>query len=118
MATITKRDLVIKVSDETGKTQQEVFGVVQKLLDTVTASLANNDEVVLRNFGVFQVKETKAKVGRNPKNPKVEVKIPARAVVKFQPGKELKEKVARLLPELGEPPRPETPLPSAPSIEN
>ncbi|MDA0812564.1 MAG: integration host factor subunit beta [Verrucomicrobia bacterium] len=100
MATITKRDLVVRISNDSGKTQQEVFDIVQKFLDTVTTCLANNDEVVLRNFGAFQVKETKAKVGRNPNDPKVDVKIPPRAVVKFKPGKEMKEKVATLLPEL------------------
>ena len=100
MATITKRDLVVKLSNETGLTQQQVFAVVQGMIDSVTNSLAKNDEVVLRNFGAFQVKQTRAKVGRNPNNPGVAVPIPPRAVVKFKPGKELKESVARLLPEL------------------
>ena len=100
MATITKRDLVVKISNESGLTQQEVFDVVQNFLDTVTTALANNDEVVLRNFGAFQVRETKAKVGRNPNDPKKDVHIPPRAVVKFKPGKEMKEKVAKLLPEI------------------
>ncbi|MDP6207203.1 MAG: HU family DNA-binding protein, partial [Roseibacillus sp.] len=36
--------------------------------------------------------------GRNPKNPGKDVPIPPRAVVKFKPGKEMKEKVARILP--------------------
>ena len=40
----------------------------------------------------------KAKVGRNPKDPGKDVPIPPRAVVKFKPGKEMKEKVARILP--------------------
>ena len=100
MATITKRDLVVKLSNETGLTQQQVFAVVQGMIDSVTNSLARNDEVVLRNFGAFQVKQTRAKVGRNPNNPGLAVPIPPRAVVKFKPGKELKESVARLLPEL------------------
>lgn len=98
--TVTKRDLVVKISNETGLTQQQVFDVIQRLLDSVTASLAANDEVVLRNFGAFQVRKTKPKVGRNPNRPGTDVKIPARAVVKFKPGKEMKEKVAKLLPEL------------------
>lgn len=103
MATITKRDLVVRISNETNKKQQDVFEIVQKFLDTVTTCLASNDEVVLRNFGAFQVKETKAKVGRNPNDPKVDVRIPPRAVVKFKPGKEMKEKVATLLPQLQSP---------------
>ena len=51
----------------------------------------------MRNFGAFQVKETKAKIGRNPKDPGKDVPIPARAVVKFKPGKEMKEKVSATL---------------------
>lgn len=100
MATITKRDLVIKISNEKGLTQKQVFDVVQCLMDEVTANLAQNNEVVLRNFGAFHVAKTKPKIGRNPKNPKLDVPIPARAIVKFKPGKEMKEKVAKVLPKL------------------
>ena len=98
MNTVTKRDLVVKISNETGLTQQEVFDVIQKTLDSITDALANGDSVVMRNFGAFSVKQTKAKIGRNPKNPGKDVPIPARAVVKFKPGKEMREQVARTLP--------------------
>ena len=94
MATITKRELVIKISNETGLTQQQVFDVIQRTLDSITDSLSNGDTVVMRNFGAFQVKETKAKIGRNPKDPDKDVPIPARAVVKFKPGKGLKDSVS------------------------
>jgi len=107
MATITKRELVIKISNETGLTQSQVFDVIQRTLDSITDSLAHGDSVVMRNFGAFQVKETKAKIGRNPKNPGQDVPIPARAVVKFKPGKEMKEQVAGTLPLIRE--REETP---------
>jgi nucleoid DNA-binding protein len=100
METITKRDLVVKISNKTGLTQQQVFDVIQNTLDTITATLANNDEVVLRNFGSFQVRQTKQKVGRNPNKPGTDVIIPPRAIVKFKPGKQMKERVATLLPEL------------------
>ena len=100
MATITKRDLVVKISNETGKTQQEVFDIIQHFVEQVTSSLANNDDVVLRNFGAFQVTKTKPKIGRNPNKPEAPVPIPARAVVKFKPGKEIKERVAKVLPQL------------------
>ena len=98
MSTITKRDLVVRISNETGLTQQQVFDVVQKTLDAVTLELAQGNTVVMRNFGTFEVCQTKAKVGRNPKDPGKDVPIPPRAVVKFKPGKEMKEKVARILP--------------------
>ena len=103
MDTITKRDLVVKISNKTGLTQQQVFDVIQNTLDTITATLTNNDEVVLRNFGSFQVKQTKQKVGRNPNKPGTDVIIPPRAIVKFKPGKQMKERVATLLPELQQP---------------
>jgi len=102
MATITKRELVIKITDQLGAkgieiTQQDVLEVVQTLIDEITDSLAHGDTVVMRNFGAFQVREMKAKIGRNPKDPAKDVPIPARAAVKFKPGKEMKEKVATTL---------------------
>ncbi|HEY8933343.1 MAG TPA: HU family DNA-binding protein [Rariglobus sp.] len=102
MATITKRELVIKITDQLGErgtevTQQVVFDVVQSLIDEITDCLAKGDTVVMRNFGAFQVREMKAKIGRNPKNPEKDVPIPARAAVKFKPGKEMKDKVAATL---------------------
>ncbi|MBK1834869.1 HU family DNA-binding protein [Roseibacillus ishigakijimensis] len=98
MPTVTKRDLVNRISNLTGLTQQQVFEVVQTTLDEITSDLSKGDTVVMRNFGTFEVKVTKAKVGRNPKDPAKDVPIPPRAVVKFKPGKEMKEKVAPVLP--------------------
>ena len=92
--TLTKRDLVNKISAETNFTQIEVFDIVQRAVDIISSTLAEGDRVVIRNFGTFQVKEVKPKVGRNPKNP--DVPIPARSVVKFKVGKELKDQVAKL----------------------
>ncbi|MBP7949159.1 MAG: HU family DNA-binding protein [Verrucomicrobiales bacterium] len=100
MATITKRDLVVEIADTVGITQQQVFKILQHFLDNVTSHLAAQNEVVLRNFGTFEIRMTKAKVGRNPNAPEKDVPIPPRAVVKFKPGKEMKEKVAQLLPTL------------------
>jgi len=68
MATITKRDLVIKLSEESGLTQQQVLDLLQNFLDTVTDHLAEGNQVVLRNFGAFQVKRTKPKIGKEMKD--------------------------------------------------
>jgi nucleoid DNA-binding protein len=102
MATITKRELAIKITEKIGVkgieiTQQDVSEILQTFIDEITDSLANGDNVVMRKFGSFEVRELKAKLGRNPKNPTSTVKIPARAAVKFKPGKEMKEKVAATL---------------------
>ncbi len=93
--TLTKRDLVIRISDETGLIQQQVLDVVQKTLDYIAEALAKGDKVELRNFGVFEVKTRKARIGRNPNAPETDVPIPTRSVVKFKPGKEMKAEVLK-----------------------
>lgn len=94
--TLTKRDLVIRISGENGSSQQQVFDVIQKTLDYISESLAKGDKVELRNFGVFEVKIRKARVGRNPNKPETDVPIPARAMVKFKAGKEMRAAVLKL----------------------
>ena len=96
--TITKRELVNKICAEMNSdlTQNDVLEVIQKAVDLITEALGNGDRVVLRNFGTFTVKEVKAKIGRNPKNPSKDVPIPARNVVKFKVGKTLKEAAANV----------------------
>ena len=96
--TLTKRDLVVRISEETGLIQQQVLDVVQKTLDYIAEALARHDKVELRNFGVFEVKVRKARVGRNPNAPEKDVPIPERTVVKFKPGKEMREQVLKLTP--------------------
>ena len=96
--TLTKRDLVIRISNETGLVQQQVFDVVQKTLDYIAEALSKGDKVELRNFGVFEIKIRKARVGRNPNRPDADVPIPARAMVKFKAGKEMRVEVLKLTP--------------------
>ena len=96
---MTKRDLVIRISNETGLVQQQVLDVIQKTLNYIAGAVAKGEKVELRNFGVFEVKVRKARVGRNPNNPGTDVPIPQRAVVKFKPGKEMREEVLKLTPE-------------------
>ncbi|MEI6034930.1 MAG: HU family DNA-binding protein [Verrucomicrobiae bacterium] len=103
MSNLTKRDLVLKISKETGITQQEVFTVIQQTLDLITAALASGQDVELRNFGVFEVRLTKSRVGRNPKEPENDVPIPARATVKFKSGKIMRQRVLLRTEELCKP---------------
>jgi nucleoid DNA-binding protein len=95
---MTKRDLVMRISNETGLVQQDVLNVVQKTLDYISDAVAKGETVELRNFGVFEVKSRKARVGRNPNQPEKDVPIPQRSVVKFKPGKEMREAVLRISP--------------------
>lgn len=96
MANLTKRDLVVKISNETGLVQHEVFQVIQKTLDHITAALSKGQDVELRNFGVFQVRLSKARVGRNPNIPGSNFAIPPRATVKFRSGKIMRRDVLGL----------------------
>jgi nucleoid DNA-binding protein len=93
---VRKRDIVVKISNETGLTQQTVMGVVQRALDLITEALAQNRTVELRNFGVFEVKKRKPRIGRNPNAPDKDVPIPERTVVKFKSGKIMRERVLKL----------------------
>ena len=95
---MTKRDLVVRISNETGLIQQDVLAVVQRTLDYISEAVAKGETVELRNFGVFEVKVRKARVGRNPNKPEKDVRIPPRAAVKLKPGKEMKESVIQLTP--------------------
>ena len=96
--TLTKRDLVVRISEETGLVQQQVLEIIQKNLDYISEALAKGNDVELRNFGVFEVKVRKARVGRNPNKPETDVPIPARAMVKFKAGKEMRAEVLKLTP--------------------
>lgn len=93
MANLTKRDLVVQISNATGLVQQQVFDVIQKTLDHITDALASGQNVELRNFGVFEVRLTKPRVGRNPNIPEQDVPIPPRATVKFKAGKVMRQRV-------------------------
>lgn len=93
MGNLTKRDLVVQISNDTGLVQQSVFDVIQKTLDYITEALAKGQNVELRNFGVFEVRLTKSRVGRNPNKPETDVVIPARATVKFKAGKVMRQRV-------------------------
>ena len=96
--TLTKRDLVVRISEDTDLVQQQVLDIVQKTLNYIAEALAKGDKVELRNFGVFEVKVRKARIGRNPNAPGTDVPIPERSVVKFKPGKEMRTQVIKLPP--------------------
>jgi len=92
---MTKRDLVMRIAKETGLIQQDVSAVLQKTLDYIVESLAKGESVEFRNFGVFEVRIRKSRIGRNPNKPTHVVTIPARKVVKFKMGRIMKTLVMK-----------------------
>jgi nucleoid DNA-binding protein len=107
--TLTKRDLVLRICEETGLVQQEVFDVVQRTFNHIIKALATGEKVELRNFGIFEVRVRKARIGRNPSEPDTKVPIPERSVVKFKAGKEMRIEVGKLAPKPMGKPTPQPP---------
>ena len=89
---MTKKEIAIKIADETGIKQIVVKEVVQKTIDAMIESLAKGETLELRNFGVFKVKERKARTGRNPRTGET-VSVPPKKVVTFKPGLVMKQSV-------------------------
>lgn len=83
--TITKKDIILKIANDTGIKQIDVKRVVQRMLDDITLALAKGETVELRNFGIFKVKARRARTGRNPRTGE-EVPVPPKKVAIFKPG--------------------------------
>jgi integration host factor alpha subunit len=87
-----KAEIVNRIADETGLTKVKAEEAVDAILEEVKDGLQRGEPVILRRFGSFQVREKRARVGRNPKTGE-EAGIPARRVVRFKSGKHFKESV-------------------------
>ena len=73
-------------------TSNDLELTVKCILDSLSSKLAKGDRVELRGFGSFCLHHKPARKGRNPKTGRV-TNIPAKYVLHFKPGKELREKV-------------------------
>jgi nucleoid DNA-binding protein len=89
---MTKKDIVLKVSDQTGIKQIDVKKIVQKTFDCIVEALVRGEKIELRNFGVFKVKQRKSRTGRNPRTNQV-IPVPPRKVVVFKSGLEMKQQI-------------------------
>jgi len=91
--TLTKKEIVEKIAEQTQIKQIDVKKVVQKTFDTIAEALIKGDRVELRDFGIFKTKSRKARKGRNPRTGE-SVPVPPKRAVVFKAGMELKKKVA------------------------
>ena len=89
---MTKADLVVKIAEKTGLTKANAERALNAFLESVEATLVTDGKLTLTGFGTFMVDERKARTGRNPRTG-AEIKIPASKVVKFRPGKLLKDAI-------------------------
>lgn len=95
---MTKKELSDRIAEDTGLTQAQVVDVVQRVFDIILLEVTEGRGVEIRNFGVWEVGVRNARMGRDPHKPEVDIPIPARSVVKFKPGKEMKDAVRKLTP--------------------
>jgi nucleoid DNA-binding protein len=92
---MTKNDMAKAIAEEMDLTQMQVKEIIQRVLDGITETLVQEGRIELRNFGVFEVKKRKPRKGRNPRTGE-NVKVPAKLVVAFKPGREMEERVGQL----------------------
>ena len=92
---MTKKDMARTIAEKVGITQIQAQEIVQSVIDRITDTLVQEGRIELRNFGVFEVKKRKPKNARNPKTGE-KVKVPARLVVTFKPGRVMEERVRQL----------------------
>lgn len=90
---MTKSELIERLAArQTHLMQKDVELAVKLILDRISLALAKQDRVEIRGFGSFALHNRPARVGRNPKTGDP-VKIPAKHVPHFKPGKEMRERV-------------------------
>jgi integration host factor subunit beta len=92
---VTKKEIVKQIAERIGLTQLKTKEIVQQTFDAIVDTLLEVGRIELRNFGVFEVKQRKARKARNPRTGD-RVDVPPKNVVTFKPGKEMEEKVRRM----------------------
>ncbi|MCE5341845.1 MAG: integration host factor subunit beta [Planctomycetaceae bacterium] len=92
MGTVTKKELIDRIAEQTQAKRVVVKRVVQSFLDEIISELIGNNRLEFRDFGVFEVRTREARVAQNPKTLE-RVEVPAKRTVKFKMGRLMKEKL-------------------------
>ncbi len=92
LQTLTRADLCESVHEEVGLSRQECSALVERTLELIVESLAKGETVKLSGFGVFQVREKRARMGRNPKTGEPAA-INPRRVISFRASQIMKSRV-------------------------
>jgi len=89
---VTKKEIIDIVSKNTKQPRNHVKIVVEAILDVFIEQISKEGRIELRDFGVFKVRKTPARIGRNPMT-KVEAEVPSRNIIQFKAGKLMKNLV-------------------------
>lgn len=92
MHTVTKKELVDCIADETGAKRVVVKQIVQSFLDEIIEQLGRGNRLEFRDFGVFETKQRAARIAQNPKTLE-RVSVPPKRTVKFKLGRLMKQKL-------------------------
>ncbi|HHV45647.1 MAG TPA: HU family DNA-binding protein [Tissierellia bacterium] len=90
---MNKAELVASIAEKSNVTKKDAENVLNAFMEAVQEALAKGDKVQLVGFGTFEVRDRKAREGRNPRNPEEVIQIPASKAPVFKAGKGLKEAV-------------------------
>jgi integration host factor subunit beta len=92
MHTVTKKELVDRIADQTDAKRVTVKKVVQQFLDEIIEELGRGNRLEFRDFGVFETKDRAARIAQNPKTLE-RVHVPRKRTVKFKVGRMMKIKL-------------------------
>lgn len=92
MNTITKKELIDRIAEQTDQKRSDVKKTLQSFLDEVIVELGRGNRLEFRDFGVFEIRERKARTAQNPKTLEP-VEVPAKKVVKFKVGRLMQQSV-------------------------
>lgn len=87
---MNKGELVASIAEKAGLTQSQAEAALSATLESISGALKNSESVSLIGFGTFSANERPARDGRNPRTGET-IKIAAKTVAKFKPGKKLSE---------------------------
>jgi len=91
---MNKTELVAAVAEKSGLAKKDAERVVSATFETITAQLMKGQKVQISGFGIFEVKQREARVGRNPRT-KEAIEIPASKAPAFKASKTLKDTVSK-----------------------
>lgn len=88
---MNKAELVASIAEKSNLTKKDAEAALNGFMSTIQETLATGEKVQLVGFGTFEVRDRKAREGRNPRNPEEVIQIPASKAPVFKAGKSLKE---------------------------
>eukprot|EP00752_Nemacystus_decipiens_P016847 g15079.t1 len=114
MSTVTKKELIDNIADATGEKRVVVKKVVQSFLDSIVVELGKGNRLEFRDFGVFEIKQRRARMAQNPRTLQP-VEVPPKRTVKFKVGRLMKQTLSEPAPDVDNPAdlEPDTPAADA-----